>query len=31
MTVAVGTHLYGELLLKMLAVAQASRAMRPRD
>ncbi|MFD1213609.1 MerR family transcriptional regulator [Arthrobacter sp. GCM10027362] len=28
-TVAVGTHLYGELLLKMLAVAQASRAMRP--
>ncbi|GAA3699996.1 MerR family transcriptional regulator [Arthrobacter ginkgonis] len=28
MTVAAGTHLYGELLLKMLAVAQASRAMR---
>ncbi|GER23002.1 MerR family transcriptional regulator [Zafaria cholistanensis] len=27
-TVAVGTHLYGELLLKMLAVAQASRAIR---
>jgi len=29
--VAVGTHLYGELLLKMLAVAQASRAMRSPD
>ncbi|NKX51694.1 MerR family transcriptional regulator [Arthrobacter deserti] len=27
-TVAVGTHLYSDLLLKMLAVAQASRAMR---
>ncbi|MCG2623660.1 MerR family transcriptional regulator [Arthrobacter sp. I2-34] len=26
--VAVGTHLYSQLLLKMLAVAQASRAMR---
>jgi DNA-binding transcriptional MerR regulator len=32
MAVAVGTHLYSELLLKTLAVAQASRAMRrPRD
>lgn len=28
--VAVGTHLYSQLLLKMLAVAQTSRAMRPR-
>jgi DNA-binding transcriptional MerR regulator len=30
LAVAVGTHLYSELLLKMLAVAQASRAMRSR-
>ncbi|NKX55592.1 MerR family transcriptional regulator [Arthrobacter mobilis] len=29
LAVAVGTHLYSQLLLKMLAVAQASRAMRP--